>query len=499
MALLYWKVNSMNKGRAEEHILSLLPRNQFHSCVLTTFSFDFNYFYHEVRSLLNRAGIINTNVLVDDAMLQQYLGKVTGYAQDSVKKFAITGVPNPRGVFHPKLGLFFGDKEKGGLIIGSGNLTASGHGKNQELWGAFHIDGPDDRKAPVFKSAWEYLRGFKAQMSGISKHKIEWIEQHASWVSQIPEANRNQWLQIDETTEARLLINSTKGIWSSLTAALEGESIKEATLISPFFDAGGSTLKDLCSFVGDAQVHLVLQRDTCAFPDLQSRSIPSNLVIHDWDSLNTEKIIRYVHAKLIHIQVEDKEYCLIGSANLTSAGMGCNTKSPVNEEASILFRSKRNILKDQLGLQDRGNIIRISELSGHTKAIEGIFTRKKTVLRVHSIDKYAHSIHIYMDPIPDPETLELRLFDGWEDTVADVVLDKGSKSYFATHFEWEIAMKPPMKGSTQLLHGEFQSEKMPPTRMTLSQPGADVFSVIMSIGPRNRQRTCILKSRPHAC
>lgn len=75
----------MDKGkRHEEHILSLLPGNQFHSCVLTTFSFDFNFFYHDVRSHLNRADIINTNVLVDDTMLQHYLGSVTGYLQKPI-------------------------------------------------------------------------------------------------------------------------------------------------------------------------------------------------------------------------------------------------------------------------------------------------------------------------------------------------------------------------------------------------------------------------------
>ncbi len=414
--------------RTEEHILSLLPRNQFHSCVLTTFSFDFNYFYHDVRSQLSRAEVINTNVLVDDAMLQHYLGSVTGYAQDSIRKFAITGIPGNAGVFHPKIGLFFGDKEKGFMILGSGNLTACGHGKNQELWGAFHIDGPGDAKAPLFKSAWEYLRGFKKQMSGISKHKIEWIEQHAEWVLKIPDTPAAQWIPIDHDTEAQLLINTNVGIWESLTAAIEGESITEATVISPFFDIKGTTLNDLCTLVGGAEVHLIVQMDTCAFPDLKSISIPPNLVFHDWDTIYTEEKERYVHAKLLHIKTKNKEYCLIGSANLTSAGMGNDEKSPVNEEVSILLRSKIDILKNHLSIDDLGMVVPLPEIFSQAKPIEVRFSRTKTTLRVRSIDRYSNTLHIYMDKIDDATGLVLRLFDGWEDNLGDVRIEEAEYS-----------------------------------------------------------------------
>ncbi|MEN8262360.1 MAG: hypothetical protein ABFR82_02745 [Nitrospirota bacterium] len=414
--------------RIEDHVLSLLPSSQFHSCVLTTFSFDFNFFYHDVRSQLNRADIINTNVLVDDAMLHHYLGSVTGYAHDSVRRFAITGIPSNGGVFHPKIGLFFGDKEKGFMIIGSGNLTACGHGRNQELWGAFHIDGYEDTKAPLFKSAWEYLRGFKNQMSGISKHKIEWIEQHAGWVSKIPDTSAAQWIPIDNETEAQLLINSSVGIWESLTTALEGESITEATVISPFFDARGTTLSDLCTLVGDAEVHLIVQKDTCAFPDLKSISIPPNLVFHDWATVFTEGMERYVHAKLLHIKTQNKEYCLIGSSNLTSAGMGSDDKSPVNEEASILLRSRKDILKSHLSIKDRGRVILLPELFSEVKPIDGRFSQTKTTLRVRSIDRYSSTLHIYMDMIPEATGLILRLFDGWEENLGDVPIGEAEYS-----------------------------------------------------------------------
>lgn len=404
-------------SRTEEYILSHLPKNQFHSCLLTTFSFDFNYFYHEVRSQLNRADIINTNVLVDDAMLQHYLGTMTGYAQDSVKKVAITGIPSKTGVFHPKLGLFFGDKEKGLLIIGSGNLTACGHGKNHELWGAFHIEGPADPKAPLFKKAWEYLCGFKNQMGGISQHKIDWIEQHAGWIDHIPDSEDGQWVPLDGEVEALLLTNSNASIWKQFSGFLKNGQIDDVTVISPFFDGSGDTLANLCNLAGDAEVHLIAQMNSCAFPKMGSFHIPKNLIFHDWDSIQPEGPERYVHAKLVYVKTTEMNYCLIGSANLTSAGMGADTKEARNEEASILLRTKKELLKEHLGLDDRGAIVSAKEIATECKSIEGRFSKTEKPLRVRSIDRYLTSLHIFMDQIPDPTDVEVRLFNGWEELI----------------------------------------------------------------------------------
>lgn len=422
--------------RVEEYIFSQLPRAQFHSCLLTTFSFDFNYFYHEIRSQLTRAEIINTNILVDDAMLQQYLGTMTGYAHDSVKKFAITGIPSKGGAFHPKLGLFFGEKEKGFLIIGSGNLTACGHGKNQELWGAFHIDGPDDPKAPLFKNAWNYLRGFKSQMSGISSHKIDWIEQYAGWISKIPDAEDGQWIQLDDAVEAQFLTNFEESIWKKFSTLLKHEPIEEVTVLSPFFDGRGDTLLNLCNLAGAGDVHLIVQVDSCAFPKMETFEVPQNLIFHDWDSIQAEGAKRYVHAKLVYVKTADMNYCLIGSANLTAAGMGTDEKEAQNEEASILLRTQKDIMKEILGLEDRGIVIPASRIVAEAKAIEGSFRNTSMPLRIGSIDRYSTSLHVYMQPIPDTTVLDLRLFNGWDEQIGTIAIK--TTEYLTRHACYKV-------------------------------------------------------------
>jgi len=171
--------------RKEYAILSLLPAKRFHSCVLTTFSFDFNYFNHDALAGLSRAGVRNICVLLDDSMLQQYLGSLSGYSAGAAKRYSVSSIVRP-GAFHPKLSLFFGRDGHGFLIIGSGNLTAAGQGSNQELWGAFHINGPDDPKASLFRQVWEYVKKLGAETPGMSQRKLDWIEMHTPWLQDIP-------------------------------------------------------------------------------------------------------------------------------------------------------------------------------------------------------------------------------------------------------------------------------------------------------------------------
>ncbi|MBN1962235.1 MAG: hypothetical protein JW841_14965, partial [Deltaproteobacteria bacterium] len=41
-------------------------------------------------------------------------------------------------------------------------------------------------------------------------------------------------------------------------------------------------MRKMRNLVGEAKVHLIVQKDTCVFPNLESISIPTNLIFHDW-------------------------------------------------------------------------------------------------------------------------------------------------------------------------------------------------------------------------
>ncbi len=117
----------------KENILDLLGSDsrRYQSAILSSFSFDFSFFESRVMRSLKGAGIRNILVLVDELSLNELLENPSGMEFRRNIGYGIYPIHAP-GAFHPKIILCSGPKE-GFLAIGSGNLTAAGHGSNDEL------------------------------------------------------------------------------------------------------------------------------------------------------------------------------------------------------------------------------------------------------------------------------------------------------------------------------------------------------------------------------
>ncbi|MEM6965217.1 MAG: hypothetical protein AAF573_10650, partial [Bacteroidota bacterium] len=128
-----------------------IPNKEFHSCILTTYSFDFHFMEEKVRRQLQAKGIINISILVDEQMLESSLGNLTGNLSRVGKSYSISSI-STSSLFHPKINLFVGEN-KALILLGSGNITATGFGKNHEIWSSVFIDGLDDPNLPFFGNA----------------------------------------------------------------------------------------------------------------------------------------------------------------------------------------------------------------------------------------------------------------------------------------------------------------------------------------------------------
>src|SRR5690349_21515645 len=111
-----------------DNILSLIGSGRYHSCILTTFSFDFYFFEMKVMKWLRSCGVRNVNVFIDGYFYSELMTQVTGEEMKFSTGYSIYPIFES-GIFHPKIWLLFGEKE-GLLIVGSGNLTNSGNGNN---------------------------------------------------------------------------------------------------------------------------------------------------------------------------------------------------------------------------------------------------------------------------------------------------------------------------------------------------------------------------------
>ncbi len=378
--------------------------------MLTTYSFDFNYFNHDVLAGLSRAGVRNICVYVDDSMLQEYLGNLSGYASGAAKRYSLSSIVR-KGAFHPKMSLFFGRDGHGFLIIGSGNLTAAGHGKNQELWGAFHIDGPTDPKAPLFKQAWEYIKAVGNEAPGVSLRKLEWIETHTPWLKDIGQVAQPSGFNIGNGVEAFFLTNTSNGILHDLQTIVQ-EKVIECTLISPFFDNKAAVLLELERIYPNALIHSIVQPDTCT-GDLSGKTFKS-VRFYDWNTIANEKGKRYLHAKLLHIRTTSTEYCLFGSANLTAPALGTEEILPSNEEVCLLFKQDNGNWLEEIGLSSRGDVISAKDISNQDNQsnTENRFTAQHRY-RLKAIDRIGTNLHVYIEKNDDLQNAALLFFDGW--------------------------------------------------------------------------------------
>ena len=125
-------------------LLNDIPKDKFQSAIFTTYSINLYYLEQQVLPLLAGKGIYYISILADSNMLSEQLESMSSGIKSRQRTYSINGMQS-NGAFHPKLIFLAGDHSLL-LLIGSGNLTSSGHGKNLEVWNAVYADEENDTK-----------------------------------------------------------------------------------------------------------------------------------------------------------------------------------------------------------------------------------------------------------------------------------------------------------------------------------------------------------------
>ena len=155
----------------------------FHSVVMTTFSFDFHHFESQVLRELKRKGVTNVNLFADTTMLDKSIGFSTGHLKSLSTSYSINSIPC-KGAFHPKITLLAGENDVL-LLQGSGNITNGGHGKNHEIFTVFYANREDQIQLPIIQEAWLYLRRLTSDIEGISSEKLDWVSSNCNMLTDI--------------------------------------------------------------------------------------------------------------------------------------------------------------------------------------------------------------------------------------------------------------------------------------------------------------------------
>lgn len=397
---------------AEKKLFDEIPKSaEFHSAVLTSFSFDFYHFESQVLRALKAKGVTNVNLFVDSRMLDQSIGFATGHLKSLSTSYSVAGI-HSKGVFHPKISLLAGDKDVM-LLFGSGNLTNGGHGKNHEAFTVYYATEEDTTQLTLILEAWAYLKRITRDVQGVSKEKLKWVEDNCDLLRK-PIDPLHQFHAISEDYKALLLYNDESGIWSQLKSVMPTD-IEDIKVFCPFYDESGSLLLKLREQFPIASIEAFLQKGKGIHPFKLEEG--TGIRYYSWDETKRGKERdSKLHAKLFWFKSGNEEYLVLGSANATISAFGTDTARGVNEEFSVLIQvNGTNILKT-LGLDGRAKSAKPQD-NKLEDAVEVDDRKepnvKRSLVKLNSSDLNGKRITLFYNALEGSIKAKLAIYNSW--------------------------------------------------------------------------------------
>ncbi|MDP1800020.1 MAG: hypothetical protein Q8L81_01615 [Bacteroidota bacterium] len=402
---------------------------KFHSAVLTTYSLNFYYLEEQIVRLLHSKEIYNISVLADSQMLNDQLGKLTHKTTPKNRSYTLNGIKST-GAFHPKVNLFVGDNSAL-ILIGSGNLTTSGHGKNHEVWNSIYINSKDDPKIELLHQVWSYLSFLNKQLFGIAKNKFDLIKSHCNLLKDATLQVDWSEVKIDEDLWMQLIAdNDNKSIYQQLVAVLNKDVINQATILAPFYDIDGRLVSTLQKDLGDPSFNLILQNH---YGQLPIRIPKNNVKFYDWrDVFENNRKDSVVHAKVFYFEGEKFNYCLIGSANASLAAFGTSKQRGNNSECCFLFKKPKENFLQALGINLGNKTKSISDFEVGFQNEEHVILEGRNYFFIISIDKHFNGLELFLKECTKSGEFILGIHNAAGDFIEkiEIQIQKEKNSYF---------------------------------------------------------------------
>jgi hypothetical protein len=426
---------------------------RYHSCILATYSLDFYFFEQRIVRILRSKGIRNISVIADGSVLEECMGQMMQNVKKISSLYSLTTVIT-KGAFHPKLYMFFGDNDIL-LIIGSGNLTAGGMGKNHESFISFAISKDNQDHLPIILQAWHYLETVCEEQRGISIKQIQWIRDYCSFIKS---ANNVQYqpalFSIDAKTKAAFLNNLNGGIWENLKGLInEPGNITRISIASPFFDKQGDLLRELEKKFPNATIDIYIQKEGSLLPLNYAPS--AKVHFYDWDVTEAalegrfKHFDRFQHGKLFHFKSVEDEYLLMGSANATNAAFLNDSVIKNYETAILLYQNEINWL-DHLGIRGEKVAVDHRAFSPTVSRDKTAIATKSFLYKIQSIDRVNKNFRIYLNQVINHQNIQISLFDCFGNKVASHPINKITN---------EIIFSVQTNGEAeQIVYGQLQDE-----------------------------------------
>lgn len=266
---------------------------------------------------------LNATILVDFEILAKTwqiipLGE-DWRARNANSLYLIRPAGRPQGRFHPKC-YFFANRKEGILLVGSGNLSFQGLEEGHELFTRFDSYDPEGLAAI---SSWR-----------------DWMRRVVDETQD--EVLGQRWFRLLQSTKDWLKPGSAKSsfvtnVESSLASKLtgNGQDVDELHVTAPYFDADLHALGLLIELTRPKAISVYL----CRGASIDGKKLQALLK----ETKAKVRVLvfdppRYVHAKLVALINGKSAKVLIGSANISRAGLtsSLNRESWANVEAGAI-------------------------------------------------------------------------------------------------------------------------------------------------------------------
>lgn len=367
----------------------------FHKTLLLTYSFDPIFFEQVVLPDLWAGRSSDILVLADRTQIDVSMELAAGQLWHLGRNYLLAGA-NHSGAFHPKVFLRLGPKD-GLVMLGSGNVTSSGWGGNQEL-GSTWIVGPGHAD----KGGW--LHSFLDSVLSWSSNGLE--QDAVRRMKDIP------WLSLtpatSESDSAVLYCRQGLSLASALAQRWAGRQFDEVKILTGSTDESGAFLRWAHSTFGVKRATVALTPANASFAPDQLEDLPLELRIIPATA------DRSMHAKFYWFDGPGGPAAVMGSANCSAAAWLQAPDNGGNIEALVAY--------DQPNFNDFESVLSVFAAPAHDPvdvllpksvnmikpdAIELVF-RLKTLL----LDREFRLLHAVISPAPESDMIvELLLGD----------------------------------------------------------------------------------------
>lgn len=304
----------------------------YHKALLLTYSFDPIFFEQVILPDLWAGRSSDILVLGDRGEIDASFQTAVGQLWNLGKQYLLAGA-DVAGAFHPKVFVRLGPKD-GIVMVGSGNVTSSGWGGNQELGAAWMV-GPNH----IDKGGWlhPFLDDVLTWCQGNLERDALRRFKDVPWLSLTPA----------DDSDASPILHSrgTRSLAAELARRWSGRRFDEVKILTGSTDESGAFLRWAKATFGITRATIALTPASASFVAEKLADLPLDL------RLIEAPPDRPLHAKFYWFEGADGPAAVMGSANCSAAAWLLAPASTGNVESIVVYdRPDAQDFESALGL-----------------------------------------------------------------------------------------------------------------------------------------------------